>query len=570
MHQDSTSAVYLRFAGASFVAFLIIAVTFGFMSAGLLRSTREDAATRATVAYASPLLRALEAPGGDAAARAGAVGAGMLAEPYRAVQVLNAGGTVVYAGGSVLLTRGLPSDGASATVKSADGRTLFVTGARAGGYSVAIAQDDAPIQSAIFRAQRALAVLVAIFAVAGYIALQGAYWLGVNRLVKTYQRLLNLYNRGDEIRSSLDMQEVVAHLSRDATTLARGEYGMVALFDEASGDLTLQATYEHAAIAVGHHTRRIEEWYLRRCVVTNTPVTSTQSAAAYRPIFGPSLDGEGRTVAMMCVPISMHNRPLGALAVLRDARRGGFTQSEIAGVEALASQGVMAVEQAQLFAKVRSHANEIELSYDATLKALMAALDAKDEVTEGHCERVAKMTVHLAREMGLEGQALVDIERGALLHDVGKIGVPDAVLKKPKALNDQEWEAMRKHPLLAGLMVSKIGFLEGALPVLLYHHERYDGQGYPFGLARDAIPLEARIFMVIDAYDAMTSDRPYRAALSHEEAMAEIASHNGTQFDSGVVHAFGELMSSRPDLRRAGGTRVLLGHDDDDHEDAVA
>jgi HD-GYP domain-containing protein (c-di-GMP phosphodiesterase class II) len=569
MHQDSTSAVYLRFAGASFVAFLIIAVTFGFMGAGLLRSTRQDAATRATQAYASPLLRALEAPGGDAAARAGAAGAGMLAEPYRAVQVLGADGTVVYAGGSALPARGLPSDGTSATVKSADGRTLFVTGARAGGYSVAIAQDNAPIQSAIFRAQRALAVLVAIFAVAGYAALQAAYWIGVNGLAKRYRRLLHLYNRGDEIRSSLDMAEVVAHLSRDATALARGEYGMVALFDEASGDLTLQATYEHAVSAVGHHTRRIEEWYLRRCVVTNTPVSSTQSAAAYRPIFGPALDGEGRSVAMMCVPISMHNRPLGVLAVLRDARRGGFTQSEIAGVEALASQGVMAVEQAQLFAKVRSHADEIELSYDATLKALMAALDAKDEVTEGHCERVAKLTIQLAREMGLEGQALVDMERGALLHDVGKIGVPDAVLKKPKALNDLEWEAMRKHPLLAGLMVSKIGFLEGALPILLYHHERYDGQGYPFGLAGDAIPLEARIFMVIDAYDAMTSDRPYRAALSHEEAMAEIASHNGKQFDPDVVHAFAELMSSRPELRHAGGTRVLLGHDDD-HEDAVA
>ena len=102
----------------------------------------------------------------------------------------------------------------------------------------------------------------------------------------------------------------------------------------------------------------------------------------------------------------------------------------------------------------------MELSYDATLKALMAALDAKDEVTEGHCERVAKLTIQLARHMGVPEEQLVDIERGALLHDVGKIGVPDAVLKKPTALNDLEWEAMRKHPLLAGLMVSKIGFLE--------------------------------------------------------------------------------------------------------------
>ncbi len=206
---------------------------------------------------------------------------------------------------------------------------------------------------------------------------------------------------------------------------------------------------------------------------------------------------------------------------------------------------VTAVEQALLFAKVRSYADEIELSYDATLKALMAALDAKDEVTEGHCERVARITLHLARQMGIPEPQLVDIERGALLHDVGKIGVPDAVLKKPKALNDGEWEAMRKHPLLAGLMVSKIGFLEGALPILLYHHERYDGGGYPFGLTADKIPLEARIFSIVDAYDAMTSDRPYRAAMSHDDAMAELAANSGTQFDPDVVDAFERLMEAR-------------------------
>jgi len=564
MHRDSTVAVYLRFAGASLAALLVISITFGLIGMGLMRSAHEDAATRASVAYVAPLLRALEAPGGDATARAATATTAMMTEPYRAVQVRGVDGTNVYAAGAELPARGLPGDGASAKVKAGDGATLFVTGARAGDYYVAVAQDDGPIEARVVGAQRVLAVLVAIFAVAACALLQVSYWLGVRGLVKTYRRLLHLYNSGDEIRSSLDLQEVVAHLSRDATALARGEYGLVALFDEASGDMTLQATYEDAAGAVGYHTRRIEEWYLRRCAVTKASVAGTQPAAAYRQIFGPVLDGEGRALAVMCVPISMHDRTLGVLAVLRDTKRGSFAPDEIAGVEALANQGVMAVEQAQLFAKVRSHADEIELSYDATLKALMAALDAKDEVTEGHCERVAKMTLHLAREMGIEGQALVDIERGALLHDVGKIGVPDAVLKKPKALNDPEWEAMRKHPLLAGLMVSKIGFLEGALPILLYHHERYDGQGYPFGLAGDAIPLEARVFMVIDAYDAMTSDRPYRAAMSHRQAMAEIASANGKQFDPDVVRAFAALMASRPELRHAAGKRVLIDHDDDE------
>jgi HD-GYP domain-containing protein (c-di-GMP phosphodiesterase class II) len=133
---------------------------------------------------------------------------------------------------------------------------------------------------------------------------------------------------------------------------------------------------------------------------------------------------------------------------------------------------------------------------------------------------------------------MLDIERGALLHDVGKIGVPDSVLRKPNNLNRKEWEAMQKHPLLAGLMVSKVGFLEGAMPILLYHHERYDGSGYPFGLAQDRIPLEARIFAVVDAYDAMTSERPYRKAVSPEEALQEIKANAGIQFDPQVVAAF--------------------------------
>jgi HD-GYP domain-containing protein (c-di-GMP phosphodiesterase class II) len=210
------------------------------------------------------------------------------------------------------------------------------------------------------------------------------------------------------------------------------------------------------------------------------------------------------------------------------------------------------VEQAFLFARLLSYAREVELSYDSTLKALMAALDAKDQVTQGHSERVARLTVAVAKEMGIPQERLVDIERGALLHDVGKIGVPDEVLRKPKALDDREWEAMQKHPILAGLMISKIGFLEGALPILLYHHERYDGSGYPFGLRGEAIPLEARIFAVVDAYDAMTSDRPYRKAMSPEQALAEIERNAGTQFDPQVVAAFKRVITRmQPRLRKA-------------------
>jgi HD-GYP domain-containing protein (c-di-GMP phosphodiesterase class II) len=429
--------------------------------------------------------------------------------------------------------------------------------------------DQAPggVDSAISRTNREMITLLALFVLAFFVLLQLTFWIGVRQFAAGHRRLLHLYTRGDQIRSSLDLHEVVTHVSRAATLLARGTHGLVALYDETNGDMMLRATYEHATGAIAHHQRAVEEWFLRRCVATNTTIVTSQPSSAYRQFFGPEIDGGGQ-MALVCVPVSLRDRVVGVVAVARraDGRRGGFAATEVQGVEELAGQAVMAVEQALLFAKVRSYADEIELSYDATLKALMAALDAKDEATEGHCERVAKLTLHLARQMGIPQEQMLDIERGALLHDVGKIGVPDAVLKKPKELNDMEWEAMRKHPLLAGLMVSKIGFLEGALPILLYHHERYDGAGYPFGLTADKIPLEARIFSIVDAYDAMTSNRPYREAMTHEAAMAEVAANSGAQFDPDVVAAFEHLMETRPELRHHGSHQLPAEHDEHDQE----
>jgi HD-GYP domain-containing protein (c-di-GMP phosphodiesterase class II) len=354
---------------------------------------------------------------------------------------------------------------------------------------------------------------------------------------------------------------VLTKLADDATQLAHGRVGLVALLDEDTNDLLLKTTYDRTLGDVTLHQRPLDEWFIRRCVATNQTVVTTQSAGTYTQILAQQdIDGSS---PLLCVPLAMRDRVVGAIAVLRSGGEHSFQPGEVRLVEDLASQAVAAVEQAQLFARVRSDANELENSYDTTLKVLMAALDAKDNDTEGHCERVAKLTVQLAKFMDVPANSLVDIERGALLHDVGKIGVPDAVLKQPTKLSPMEWEAMRKHPLLAGVMVSKVGFLEKALPILLYHHERYDGGGYPFGLAESNIPLEARIFSIVDAYDAMTSDRPYRAAMSHEEAMKEVRANCGTQFDPAVVDAFEQLMSLRPDLRDNTGHRMHDSHDED-------
>ena len=193
-------------------------------------------------------------------------------------------------------------------------------------------------------------------------------------------------------------------------------------------------------------------------------------------------------------------------------------------------------------------------SYQTTLEALATALDTRDAETLGHSVRVASYAVAVAQRMGVTGAGLTDIYRGALLHDVGKIGIPDAILRKPGKLTAAEWHEMRKHPEIGARMLEGIRFLQGAVSIVLCHQERWDGKGYPQRLQGTAIPLGARIFAVVDTLDAMTSDRPYRRALPYETARAEIIQFSGTQFDPGVVERFLEIPESEWEAIRA---RVL-------------
>lgn len=195
-------------------------------------------------------------------------------------------------------------------------------------------------------------------------------------------------------------------------------------------------------------------------------------------------------------------------------------------------------EVLQAMSRIRGLNEELRQAYDTTLSALMIALDYRDHETQGHSVRVVEFTERLAREMGIVEPDLTDIRRGAMLHDVGKIGIPDAILRKPGPLDEQEWEIMRLHAELGHDMLKGIPFLEEPARIVLAHQERYDGTGYPRGLKGEQIPIGARIFAVADTFDAMTSDRPYRAALPYARARQEMIDCSGTQFDPQVVEAF--------------------------------
>jgi putative nucleotidyltransferase with HDIG domain len=182
--------------------------------------------------------------------------------------------------------------------------------------------------------------------------------------------------------------------------------------------------------------------------------------------------------------------------------------------------------------------NSLEGAYRSTLKALTAALETRDSETHGHSERVVTYSLRLGREYGLSSEKMKSLEFGALLHDIGKIGVPDSILRKPAKLTEEEWVRMREHPLHGQQILRGIEFLEGAARVVAQHHEKWDGTGYPLGLRHEDIDICARIFSVADAFDAITSDRVYRRGKPYEAAAQELDDWAGRQFDPKVVEAF--------------------------------
>jgi len=253
-----------------------------------------------------------------------------------------------------------------------------------------------------------------------------------------------------------------------------------------------------------------------------------------------SFDEEG-FVSYLAVPLAAKNRAQGVLEIFQRSPLK-HDQDWLDFLETLASQAAIIIGYAKLLEDLRRSNIELNLAYDSTLEGWSRALEVRDHETKGHSQRVAEMTIRLAKAMGIPEPDLIHIHRGALLHDIGKLGVADSILLKAGPLDDAEREIMHKHPILAFELLSPIAHLRLALDIPYFHHEKWDGSGYPLGLKGESIPLSARIFAIVDVWDALTSDRPYRKAWQVPEVLSYIREQSGKHFDPQVVDTFLSLI----------------------------
>jgi PAS domain S-box-containing protein len=252
---------------------------------------------------------------------------------------------------------------------------------------------------------------------------------------------------------------------------------------------------------------------------------------------------EGRHLSY-ATPLVAKGRLVGALNL---TLRPGFVADAdwLDFFETVAGQAAMAIDNGKLFEDVQRAMLDLRLAYDTTIEGWSRTLDLRDKETEGHTLRVTEMTVELARLAGMSEAQLMNVKRGALLHDIGKMGVPDHILLKPGKLTDEEWVHMRKHPTYAYELLKPIAYLSDALDIPYCHHEKWDGSGYPRGLKGEDIPLAARIFAVVDVWDAIRSDRPYRKGWDEEKSLDFIRAASGSHFDPKAVDLFLRAMNQK-------------------------
>jgi GAF domain-containing protein len=340
----------------------------------------------------------------------------------------------------------------------------------------------------------------------------------------------SLYEIGTVLGSSLQLPQVLQSIVASALTLLDSDTCSIMLIDEAKGELTMQACEGAVTGTPGHACEKLGEGIAGWVAQSGEPLLVQDDAL---PAHLTNITTPAPFTSAISVPLKASGRTLGVLNVSSLGQRR-FGEADVQLLSRLAADAALALDNARLY-------DELRRAFLETVAALAQAVDAKDPYTRGHSERVTDIAVAIGEALAVGQEEMDTLRSAAVLHDIGKIGVAEQILRKPGPLNDQEWDMMRNHSQFGADIVMPVSSLQRAVPVILHHHERWDGSGYPDLLRGESIPLGSRILAVADAYEAMTSNRAYRKAMPAEQAQAILEEGAGLQWDPRVVKAFMQI-----------------------------
>ena len=359
-------------------------------------------------------------------------------------------------------------------------------------------------------------------------------------LQREVERLKSLLDISLKFGSTLDLQEILNLIMEIAKKTLDAEASSIFQIDEEKRELFfVVATGEKGKEAKTIRIpwgKGIAGWVAEHGKPLLVPDVSKD------PRFFQDVDKKTgfKTKSILAVPLIRKGKVIGVAEVINKKGGGEFTVEDIILFEAIAEQAAVAMENAKLY-------SQLENLFLSSIRAIVNAIEEKDEYTRGHTGRVTEYSLLIGKRLGLSNDEIKTLELSALLHDVGKIGIPDSILRKPGRLTDEEYAVIKSHPLRGVKILEPIENIRHILPGIRHHHERYDGKGYPDGLKGKKIPFYARIIAVADAFDAMTSDRPYRKGLPIEIARKEIEENSGTQFDPECADAFLRELDENPE-----------------------
>ena len=363
------------------------------------------------------------------------------------------------------------------------------------------------------------------------------------QIERQVQQLSALRTIDNAISSNTDLNTTLAIILEHVKSELRVDAADILLLKPETISLEYAAGHGFYSDAIQHTSLRLGEGIAGKTAVERKPVFINNLAEFDGKFSRASLLAGEHFAAYGNAPLVSKGQIKGILEIFHRSPLN-IDREWLTFLEMMANEAAISIDNADLFNELQRSNRDLTIAYDATIEGWAQALELRDAETEGHSRRVTEMTMRLARQMGFEGQDLIHIRRGSLLHDIGKMGVPDHILRKPGPLNEVEWEIMRQHPGLAYNLLSQIPYLRPALDIPYSHHERWDGNGYPRKLHGAQIPLAARAFAVVDVYDALTTDRPYRKAISAKDAMDYIHQHTNAHFDPKVAQTFLKMMGA--------------------------